>query len=128
MEPSMNAETYPISAIFAGDIYCPIGSAVVEVIGLQDVLISPQPYVDGASLTYVASNNDLEWLPDVDIFNEGNTFFVSLGAGDVLVFDGAYWTNAPLPSGGPGLGGSFGIDDGTFLSPSSDFTFDDGAF
>jgi hypothetical protein len=49
-------------------------------------------------LTFVESNNDLEWLPDIDIFNPDNTFFVSLVAGDVLVYNGFDWTNAPLPS------------------------------
>ena len=72
------------------------GATTVEVIGLQDVLIAPQPNIDGAVLTYVAANGDLEWLPDDDIFNDGNTFFVSLTAGDVLVYDGTDWTNAPL--------------------------------
>jgi hypothetical protein len=93
----MNAESYPISAIFAGDISCPIGSVIVEVVGLQDVHIAPQPYVDGAVLTYVAANDDLEWLPDDDVFNSSNTYFVSLTAGDVLVWNGSDWTNAPLP-------------------------------
>ncbi len=122
----MNAESYPISAVFAGDISCPIGSTLVEVIGLQDVPIAPQPFVDGYSLTYVALNNDLEWLPDIDIFNPDNTFFVSLVAGDVLVYNGFDWTNAPLPS--IATGGYFDIDDGTFLIPQSSFTFDDSTF
>jgi len=59
----MNAESYPISAIFAGDISCPIGSVIVEVVGLQDVPIAPQPYIDGYVPTYVAANGDIEWEP-----------------------------------------------------------------
>ena len=120
-----NSETYPASLFpLRGDLYAESGATTVEVIGLQDVLIAPQPYIDGAVPTYVGLNGDIEWL--VPLFY--GAYFVSLVAGDVLVYDGTDWTNAPLPSGGPGLGGSFGIDDGTFLSPSSDFTFDDGAF
>jgi hypothetical protein len=93
-----NAESYPISAIFAGDISCPIGSVIVEVVGLQDVPIAPQPYVDGAVLTYVAANDDLEWLPASGIFNSSNTYFVSLTAGDVLVWNGSDWTNGTPPA------------------------------
>jgi len=94
----MNAESYPISAIFAGDISCPIGSVIVEVVGLQDVPIAPQPYVDGAVLTFVAANDDLEWLPASGIFNSSNTYFVSLTAGDVLVWNGSDWTNGTPPA------------------------------
>ena len=93
-----NAESYPISAIFAGDISCPIGSVIVEVVGLQNVLIAPQPYVDGAVLTFVAANDDLEWLPASGIFNSSNTYFVSLTAGDVLVWNGSDWTNGTPPA------------------------------
>jgi hypothetical protein len=39
------------------------GATTVEVIGLQDVLIAPQPYIDGYVPTYVAANGDIEWLP-----------------------------------------------------------------
>jgi hypothetical protein len=92
-----NAESYPISAIFAGDILCPIGSTTVTVQGIQTISVTTEPPADGAVLTFVQSNNDLEWLPDVDIFNEENTFFVSLTAGDVLVYNGTDWTNSPLP-------------------------------
>ena len=94
----MNAESYPISAIFAGDISCPPGSVIVEVVGLQDVPIAPQPYIDGAVLTYVAANDDLEWLPASGIFNSSNTYFVSLTAGDVLVWNGSDWTNGTPPA------------------------------
>jgi hypothetical protein len=92
-----NAESYPISAIFAGDILCPIGSTTVTVQGIQTISVTTEPPADGAVLTFVEANNDLEWLPDTDIFNPGNTYFVSLVAGDILVYDGAYWTNSPLP-------------------------------
>lgn len=37
--------------------------------------------------------------------------------------DGQWFT-----AGGSGGSGTFAIDDGTFLVPQSDFTFDDGAF
>jgi hypothetical protein len=59
----MNAESYPISAIFAGDISCPPGSVIVEVVGLQTVPIAPQPYIDGYVPTYVSLNGDIEWEP-----------------------------------------------------------------
>ena len=119
-----NVESYPISAIFAGDIYCPIGATTVEVIGLQTIPIAPNPLEDEAVPTYVSENSDIEWL--VPIFNRDNTFFVSLVAGDVLVYNGFDWTNAPLPS--IATGGYFDIDDGTFLIPQSSFTFDDSTF
>jgi hypothetical protein len=121
-----NAESYPISAIFAGDILCPIGSTTVTVQGIQTISVTTEPPADGAVLTFVEANNDLEWLTNVDIFNEGNTYFVSLMAGDVLVYNGTDWTNAPLPS--IASGGYFDINDGTFLIPQSSFTFDDSTF
>jgi hypothetical protein len=88
--------------------------------------VTTEPPADGAVLTFVEANNDLEWLTNVDIFNEGNTYFVSLMAGDVLVYNGTDWTNAPLPS--IASGGYFDINDGTFLIPQSSFTFDDSTF
>ena|SRR5208282_2456154 len=121
-----NAESYPISAIFAGDILCPIGSTTVTVQGIQTISVTTEPPADGAVLTFVEANDDLEWLTNVDIFNEGNTYFVSLMAGDVLVYNGTDWTNAPLPS--IASGGYFDINDGTFLIPQSSFTFDDSTF
>jgi len=59
-----NSETYP-SALFPlrGDLSAESGATTVEVIGLQDVLIAPQPYIDGYVPTYVAANGDIEWLP-----------------------------------------------------------------
>ena len=117
-----NVESYPISAIFAGDIYCPIGATTVEVIGLQTIPIAPNPLEDEAVPTYVSENSDIEWL--VPIFNRDNTFFVSLVAGDVLVYNGFDWTNAPLPpflatplsplSTDPGTPGEIAYD-GTYL-------------
>src|SRR5208282_5498877 len=92
-----NAESYPISAIFAGDILCPIGSTTVTVQGIQTISVTTEPPADGAVLTFVEANNDLEWLTNVDIFNPGNTYFVSLVAGDVLVYNGFDWINSPLP-------------------------------
>jgi hypothetical protein len=57
-----NRETYPVSAIFSGDISCPPGSAIVEVVGLQDIPLKANPLVDGAVPTYVSANGDIEWL------------------------------------------------------------------
>ena len=76
-----NRETYPISAIFSGDISCPPGSVVVEVVGLQNIPLKANPLVDGAVPTYVSANNDIEWLSD-----GGTPFLVNgLPAGDYLM-------------------------------------------
>ena len=125
----MNSETYgggPGLYPLRGDVSAESGATTVLVQGIQTISVTTEPPVDQAVLTFVEANNDLEWLPDIDIFNSGNTFFVSLVAGDVLVYNGFDWTNASLPS--IATGGYFDIDDGTFLIPQSSFTFDDSTF
>ena len=97
----MNSETYgggPGLYPLRGDVSAESGATTVLVQGIQTISVTTEPPVDQAVLTFVEANNDLEWLPDIDIFNPGNTFFVSLMAGDVLVYNGFDWTNAPLPS------------------------------
>src|SRR5208282_3466960 len=77
-----NRETYPISAIFSGDISCPPGSAVVEVVGLQNIPLKANPLVDGAVPTYVSANDDIEWLSasgDTPVLING------IPAGDYLI-------------------------------------------
>ena len=58
-----NQETYPSSLFpLRGDISAESGDVSVEVIGLQRIPIAPNPLTDGAVPTYVAVNNDIEWL------------------------------------------------------------------
>ena len=58
-----NQETYPASLFpLRGDISAESGNVTVEVIGLQRIPIAPNPLTDGAVPTYVAINNDIEWL------------------------------------------------------------------
>lgn len=92
----MNRQTYPADALFPlrGDLYAEAGATRVEVIGLQNIPIAPNPRIDGYELTYVAANDDLEWLPDTGL---SPLAFVSLYPGDILVWNGFEWTNAPLP-------------------------------
>jgi len=60
----VNSETFPASLFpLRGDLSAESGATTVEVIGLQDVLIAPQPYIDGYVPTYVAANGDIEWEP-----------------------------------------------------------------
>ena len=122
----MNRETFP-SALFPlrGDLNAEAGATTVEVIGLQNIPIKANPRTDGTVPTYVAANGDIEW--EAPTFNSDNVQFISLVAGDVIVWNGSYWVNAPLPDGPP-LGGSFALDDGSFAVDSSDFDFDDGTF
>lgn len=59
----MNSETYPASLFpLRGDLSAESGNVIVEVIGLQHIPIAPNPLTDGAVPTYVAINNDIEWL------------------------------------------------------------------
>jgi hypothetical protein len=59
----MNQETYPASLFpLRGDISAESGQVIVEVTGLQNIPIAPNPLTDGAVPTYVALNNDIEWL------------------------------------------------------------------
>ena len=123
----MNSETYgggPGLYPLRGDVSAESGATTVLVQGIQTISVTTEPPVDQAVLTFVEANNDLEWLPDIDIFNPDNTFFVSLVAGDVLVYNGTDWTNAPLPpflatplsplSTDPGTPGEIAYD-GTYL-------------
>ena len=89
-----NRQTYPADALFPlrGDLSAEAGATSVEVIGLQNIPIAPNPRIDGYELTYVAANGDLEWLPDAF-----NPLFASLYPGDVIVWNGSEWTNAQLP-------------------------------
>lgn len=98
-----NLESFP-SALFPlrGDVSAEAGNVTVEVTGLQTVNIAPNPLDDQAVPTYVAANMDIEW--QVPVFNELNTEFISLIPGDVLVWDGEFWINAPIPGGGGGGG------------------------
>jgi len=52
------------------------GAVTVEVIGLQTIPIAPNPLIDKTVPTYVAANNDIEWLAsqtaNIDIFVNGN--------------------------------------------------------
>lgn len=58
-----NQETYPASLFpLRGDISAESGDVAVEVIGLQNIPIAPNPLIDGTVPTYVAANNDIEWL------------------------------------------------------------------
>jgi len=58
-----NQETYPASLFpLRGDLSAESGDVLVEVIGLQHILIAPNPLTDGAVPTYVLANNDIEWL------------------------------------------------------------------
>jgi hypothetical protein len=58
-----NQETYPASLFpLRGDLSAESGNVIVEVIGLQHIPIAPNPLIDGAVPTYVAANNDIEWL------------------------------------------------------------------
>ena len=95
----MNRETFP-SALFPlrGDLNAEAGATTVEVIGLQNIPIKANPRTDGTVPTYVAANGDIEW--EVPTFNSDNVQFISLVAGDVIVWNGSYWVNAPLPEGG----------------------------
>ena len=95
----MNRETFP-SALFPlrGDLNAEAGATTVEVIGLQNIPIKANPLTDGTVPTYVAANGDIEW--EVPTFNSDNVQFISLVAGDVIVWNGSYWVNAPLPEGG----------------------------
>jgi len=61
----MNQETYgggPGLFPLRGDISAESGQVIVEVVGLQHIPIAPNPLTDGAVPTYVAANNDIEWL------------------------------------------------------------------
>ena len=58
-----NRQTFPSSLFpLQGDVSAEAGSISVEVIGLQNIPIAPNPLVNGAVPTYVAANNDIEWL------------------------------------------------------------------
>jgi len=93
-----NSETFPSSLFpLRGDISAESGATTVLVQGIQNIPVTTEPPADQSVLTFVGANSDLEWLPDDDVFNSSNTYFVSLTAGDVLVWNGSDWTNAPLP-------------------------------
>src|SRR5208282_1806862 len=81
-----NRETYPISAIFSGDISCPPGSAVVEVVGLQNIPLKANPLVDGAVPTYVSANGDtpvlINGIPAGDYLISVNTAITINYSGD----------------------------------------------
>jgi len=59
-----------------GDLSAEAGAVTVEVIGLQTIPIAPNPLIDKTVPTYVAANNDIEWLAsqtaNIDIFVNGN--------------------------------------------------------
>lgn len=70
-----NQETYPASLFpLRGDVSAESGNVTVEVIGLQRIPIAPNPLTDGAVPTYVAANNDIEWLSSN---NGGTSVFVN---------------------------------------------------
>jgi hypothetical protein len=71
-----NQETYPSSLFpLRGDISAESGDVIVEVVGLQNIPIAPNPLTDGAVPTYVAANGDIEWLPGGG--NENNTIEIN---------------------------------------------------
>jgi hypothetical protein len=59
----MNRECYPASLFpLRGDLFAEAGSTTVEVIGLQNIPIAPNPRIDKYVPTYVAANGDIEWM------------------------------------------------------------------
>jgi len=88
----MNSETYgggPGLYPLRGDVSAESGATTVEVIGLQNVLIAPQPNIDGAVPTYVSANGDIEWIVPV---TSGQAILVN-GVGesaDYLIFVNVY--------------------------------------
>ena len=58
-----NREVFP-SYLFPlrGDLSAEAGATTVEVIGLQNILIAPNPLIDKYVPTYVAANGDIEWM------------------------------------------------------------------
>ncbi len=58
-----NREVYPAQLFpLRGDLSAEAGNVIVEVIGLQNIPIAPNPLTDGAVPTFVAANADIEWL------------------------------------------------------------------
>src|ERR1035437_3968513 len=94
----MNRESYPASLFpLCGDLSAEAGATTVEVIGLQNIPIAPNPLTEWAVLTNRPSNGDLEWITPV--LNGGNITISTLIPGDVLVWNGSTWVNATPPSG-----------------------------
>ncbi len=59
----MNREIFPASLFpLRGDVSAEAGAVTVEVIGLQNIPIAPNPLIDRRVPTYVLANNDIEWL------------------------------------------------------------------
>lgn len=58
-----NRQTFPPNALFPlrGDLSAEAGATTVEVTGLQNIPIAPNPLVDGTVPTYNAANGDIEW-------------------------------------------------------------------
>jgi hypothetical protein len=90
-----NQETFPASLFpLRGDISAEAGDVSVEVIGLQRIPIAPNPFIDGNVPTYVAANNDIEWLPGGG--NENNTIEINgVGVSDdyLILCDTAFVIN-----------------------------------
>ena len=80
----MNVETYPSSLFpLRGDISAESGQVTVEVIGLQNIPLAPNPLVDGYVPTYVAMNNDIEWKATVAGISP--VLIAGVPAGDYLI-------------------------------------------
>jgi hypothetical protein len=90
-----NLESYPASLFpLRGDVSAEAGNVTVEVIGLQRIPIAPNPLIDGNVPTYVAANNDIEWLPGGG--KENNTIEInSIGVSDdyLILCDTAFAIN-----------------------------------